>query len=83
VIILRLRKWQSPFKADRNHLHHQFLNIGFSHGKTVIVLVMINLFFIGLAWWLRNQSDTLILPSIIVLCLAINFFVKKAQKVIL
>ena len=80
VIILRLRKWQSPFKADRNHLHHQFLNIGFSHGKTVIVLVMINLFFIALAWWLRNQSDTLILPLIIVLCLAINLVVKKAQK---
>src|SRR6185369_1354460 len=27
VIILRLRHSQSPFHADRNHIHHQFLNI--------------------------------------------------------
>lgn len=80
VIILRLRKMQSPFKADRNHLHHQLLNLKFSHHKTVIVLVGINLFFILLAYLLRNQSDQLILPLIIGICLIINFIVKKAQR---
>lgn len=80
VIILRLRKMQSPFKADRNHLHHQLLNLRFSHAKTVITLVTLNLFFILLAGLLRNQSDRVILPLVIGVCLIVNFVVKKAQK---
>lgn len=80
VIILRLRKLQSPFKADRNHLHHQLLNLQFSHAQTVLVLVGINLGFILLAWLLRNQSDQLILPIVIGICLVINFVIKKAQR---
>jgi UDP-GlcNAc:undecaprenyl-phosphate/decaprenyl-phosphate GlcNAc-1-phosphate transferase len=81
VIILRLRKLQSPFKADRNHLHHQFLNLGFSHAKSVLWLGAINLSFILLAWLLRNQTDRLILPIVISICLVINFTLKKAQTV--
>ena len=79
VIIIRLRKLQSPFKADRNHLHHQFLNLGFSHSKSVLAISAINLFFIGLVWLLRNQSDLVILPIIVTICLVINFMLKKAQ----
>jgi UDP-GlcNAc:undecaprenyl-phosphate/decaprenyl-phosphate GlcNAc-1-phosphate transferase len=81
VIILRLRKLQSPFKADRNHLHHQFLNLGFSHAKSVLFLGIINLGFIALAWLLRNQTDRLILPLIVILCLVINFTLKRGQAV--
>jgi UDP-N-acetylmuramyl pentapeptide phosphotransferase/UDP-N-acetylglucosamine-1-phosphate transferase len=80
VIILRLRRWESPFKADRNHLHHQFLNLGFSHRKTTLVLGAINLGFVGLAIALRNQPDVLILPIVLVVCLAINFWLKAAQR---
>ncbi len=81
VIVLRLRKLQSPFKADRNHLHHQFLNLGFTHAKSVLLLGAINLGFILLAWLLRNQTDRLILPIIIGSCLVINFTLKKALAV--
>lgn len=80
VIILRLRRMQSPFKADKNHLHHQFLNLGYSHAKTVLYLGAINLCFILLAWLLRNQKDELILPLVVLSCLLINYLLKKAQK---
>lgn len=79
VIILRLRKMQSPFKADRNHLHHQFLNLGFSHAKAVLTLSTINLFFIGMVWVLRDSTDHVILPLIVLICLAINYILKRAQ----
>jgi UDP-GlcNAc:undecaprenyl-phosphate/decaprenyl-phosphate GlcNAc-1-phosphate transferase len=79
VIILRIRKMQSPLKADHNHLHHQFLNLGFSHAKTVLVISGINLFFIFLAWILKEQKDGLILALIVVLCLGINFVLKRLQ----
>lgn len=79
VIILRLRKLQSPFHADKNHLHHQFLNLGLSHAGSVFWLLAINLFFIALAWTLRSQPDTVILPIAISLCLAINYLLNLTK----
>src|SRR6185369_1935081 len=38
VIILRLRQGLSPFHADRNHLHHQFIKLGFGHSKAVLCI---------------------------------------------
>lgn len=80
VIILRLRKGQSPFRADRNHIHHQFLNLGFSHAKAVLVIGTINIFFILLAWVLKTQGDWLILSLVIAICLLINYILRRAQK---
>lgn len=80
VIILRLRKGLSPFRADRNHLHHQFLNLGYSHRKTTVIIGGINVFFIALAWILRNQPDQVILPLVLGICLVINQALKVAQR---
>ncbi|MBS1950569.1 MAG: Undecaprenyl-phosphate alpha-N-acetylglucosaminyl 1-phosphate transferase [Cytophagales bacterium] len=80
VIILRLRQGLSPFHADKNHLHHQFLKLGFSHAVSVLFMASINLIMILLAWLLRKQNDLLILPIVIAICLIINFVLKKAQQ---
>lgn len=79
VIILRLRKFQSPFRADKNHIHHQFLNLGFSHAKSVLSISMISIFFLGIAVLLRNQGDILILAIVLGVCLIINYTLKIAQ----
>jgi len=80
VIIIRLRKLQSPFRADRNHLHHQFLQLGFSHSRVVLVLALINLIFLALAWVMKDQGDWLILSVVLAVCLAINFGLKAFQQ---
>lgn len=33
---------KSPFKADKNHLHHRFLALGYSHKQTTAFVVLIN-----------------------------------------
>ncbi len=80
IIILRISKGQSPFRPDKSHLHHQFLNLGFSHSKTSLILGGLNFAFIILAWILRNKTDKLILPLAIVICLVINQILRVAQK---
>jgi UDP-N-acetylmuramyl pentapeptide phosphotransferase/UDP-N-acetylglucosamine-1-phosphate transferase len=80
VIILRLRKFQSPFHADRNHIHHQFLSFGMAHATAVRWIAGINLAFIGLAVAMKNQPDVVLLPLIVVICLLINFVLKWRQK---
>jgi UDP-N-acetylmuramyl pentapeptide phosphotransferase/UDP-N-acetylglucosamine-1-phosphate transferase len=33
---------KSPFAADKNHLHHRFLSMGFTHMQTTVIIVSIN-----------------------------------------
>ena len=76
VIILRLRGMQSPFHADRNHLHHRLLAIGLSHAGAVKWIAGINIFFVGLSLLLKSQPDIVLLPIIVLLCLLISFTLK-------
>ncbi len=45
AIIRRLLKGQPPFKADRQHLHHQLLGITSSQLKTVLIIYAIDILF--------------------------------------
>lgn len=81
VIIIRLSKFQSPFHADRNHIHHRFLGTGLSHAGAALWIGAINLTFIALAVALRDQSDKVLLPMMVVICLLINFTLRWKQKV--
>jgi UDP-N-acetylmuramyl pentapeptide phosphotransferase/UDP-N-acetylglucosamine-1-phosphate transferase len=38
VFIIRAVKGQSPFAADRNHMHHKLLDCQFGHVKTVVII---------------------------------------------
>jgi len=38
AIIRRLRAGRSPFAADKEHLHHKLLSMGFSHRRTSAIL---------------------------------------------
>ena len=80
VIIFRLRKFQSPFRADKNHLHHQFLKLGFSHAKSVAIIAAIHVFFILMALVLKNSTDAVILPAAFTGCIIINQVIKVAQR---
>ncbi|WP_235854041.1 MraY family glycosyltransferase [Mucilaginibacter terrenus] len=43
VFILRIAKGTSPFGADRNHIHHRMLRLGFNHLQTTFILAGINI----------------------------------------
>lgn len=45
AIIRRLLKGQTPFQADRQHLHHQLLGMNFSQTATVLIIYAINILF--------------------------------------
>lgn len=45
AIIRRLLKKQSISEPDRSHLHHQFLNMRFSHRNTVLIIYFIDILF--------------------------------------
>ncbi len=55
AIVRRLREKQSISTADKSHLHHCLLNIGFSHRQTVLIIYGIAALF-GLAALLFSQA---------------------------
>ena len=38
IIVRRLANGSSPFTPDRGHIHHRLLDLGLSHGQTVLVI---------------------------------------------
>jgi UDP-GlcNAc:undecaprenyl-phosphate GlcNAc-1-phosphate transferase len=80
VRLFILRK--SPLKADRNHIHHVLLDIGLSHVQATLVLLVVNVFFIVLTYYLNDfiRAKYLILTlSLLAILLSQIPFVIKAQ----
>lgn len=40
----------SPFKADKNHIHHRFIKKGYSHKVTTLLIVVIQLIIIAITF---------------------------------
>lgn len=54
VFFLRLSRGLSPFTADKNHIHHRLLTLGFTHLQISMIMGAVNICFILLAYSLRN-----------------------------
>lgn len=65
VMLRRIRRKESPFAADNNHLHHILLNAGFRVEDAVIVIGSLQLLFgtIGLAGLLLQLPEPIMFVS--------------------
>jgi UDP-GlcNAc:undecaprenyl-phosphate GlcNAc-1-phosphate transferase len=61
VMVQRMREGRSPFSPDRNHLHHKLLALGFEHYEAVAVIYLAQAALFVAAYFLRYESDLLIL----------------------
>lgn len=60
VMTARILKGVSPFTADRTHLHHAFLDLGFTHAGTTMLILSMNLLIVAswfLSWKLGGSVD--------------------------
>lgn len=75
---------RSPFRADRNHLHHALLDIGLEHWQATLWLVGANVLFIVLAWWLNAQLRAMYVLGLTfglaLLLSQVPFLIKQRQK---
>lgn len=74
AIIRRLWYGQSPFKADKSHLHHRLLDIGLSQKQSVLVLYGISGVFGFTAVFLQSMGKLIALAVLfcVMLILAIS-----------
>jgi UDP-GlcNAc:undecaprenyl-phosphate/decaprenyl-phosphate GlcNAc-1-phosphate transferase len=57
VMLTRLRAGKSPFTADKNHLHHRLLALGFAHREAVLIIYVMQVGLVLLAYFLRFETD--------------------------
>ncbi|MGB6307208.1 MAG: MraY family glycosyltransferase [Steroidobacteraceae bacterium] len=61
VMVQRISEGRSPFSADKNHIHHKLLALGFDHHEAVMVIYAVQAALFVLAYFLRYESDLLII----------------------
>ncbi|MDW8245574.1 MAG: MraY family glycosyltransferase [Sandaracinaceae bacterium] len=49
AMVRRIVERRSIFSADRGHIHHRLLDLGFTHRRAVLVLYALSIFFTGAA----------------------------------
>ncbi|GAB2693958.1 MraY family glycosyltransferase [Mucilaginibacter koreensis] len=83
VFIFRVAAGNSPFKADRNHIHHRLLKLGLTHLQSTLLLVSINIVAIVLVLATGMHNALLEISGLVVSYLLLNWlltFVLRSKK---
>src|ERR1700744_4423930 len=65
VFVLRISNGVSPFVADRNHIHHRMLKLGFNHLQTTLILAGLNILCIALVLYFKGYGNSILLGMIL------------------
>jgi UDP-GlcNAc:undecaprenyl-phosphate GlcNAc-1-phosphate transferase len=72
IIILRLKKGQSPFTPDKSHIHHAIMRLGMSHSQTTLTLGAIQLVFISIAIIFHDVQERYLLIGVVLLSIVMS-----------
>ncbi|MBB5395989.1 MraY family glycosyltransferase [Mucilaginibacter sp. AK015] len=84
VFVLRIVKGKSPFTADRNHIHHRVLRLGYTHLQTTLILGAINIILIIMAFAFAHLGNftliVIILSTSVLFNWAITFLLRSKER---
>jgi len=86
VMLMRMLRGKSPFRPDKTHLHHLYIDMGFSHLGAAFAILMMNMMIVVLwllSWLLGASIDVQSYVSIGLSVLAtfvFYSFMKKQQN---
>jgi hypothetical protein len=83
VMTLRILRGRSPFKPDKTHLHHLFIDMGFSHLGAALFILFINAMVV-LVWvltWQMGWSIDAQFYTVVILGFLVTFGFYKFMKV--
>lgn len=83
VMSTRILHRKSPFHPDKTHLHHMFIDLGFSHTGTTISILSLNLLIVVL-WYISYKIGASIdvqLYIVVALSILVTFVFYKFAKI--
>jgi len=76
----RLYEGRSPFKPDKNHIHHKLLALGFDQYEAVGIIYAIQAVMVTSAVFMRYESDWLNAGWFVGLCVSILLLFRCANR---
>ena len=73
LFFIRLLRKKSPFLPDMNHIHHKFLDLGFTHKMTTGIIFAFNLFLISIVYSFKELNLNWLTLLIILLVTMFNY----------
>ncbi len=81
VMTRRIQRGQSPFQADKNHMHHFLFNVKGDIRYTVIILVMMQIVFSLIGYQIGQADDMLSLILFLLLFyIYLNLFDQRLKR---
>ncbi|MGX5688829.1 MraY family glycosyltransferase [Arcticibacter tournemirensis] len=72
VFTIRIVNQQSPFKADKNHMHHRMLALGMNHMQATATLVSVSLVFVITAFSLQDIGNNQLVATLVLMVIVMN-----------
>lgn len=73
VFTLRIFGGDSPFHADRKHIHHRLLDLGFTHLKSTLIILCANLLIIAVALLLQDLRGSLLFIILMLIAAGLSY----------
>jgi UDP-GlcNAc:undecaprenyl-phosphate/decaprenyl-phosphate GlcNAc-1-phosphate transferase len=80
VFAVRMYRGISPFKADRRHIHHILLDLGYTHLQSTMILIGINIAFIAFAYYFNFLGNSNLVYIMIAAALALTGLVTWLRR---
>lgn len=80
VFAIRILQGRSPLSADRNHIHHLLLSLGFNHTQTTLSLVSFNVIAVGFVYYFQFVKGEILLAALLGSCVLASSFVTSLVR---
>ncbi|MGH8644028.1 MAG: MraY family glycosyltransferase [Gammaproteobacteria bacterium] len=80
AMIIRAKNGKKMFVADRNHIHHRLIALGFDHHETVVIIYLLQSLLVISTVFLRYASDTLIIGFYMGISILIFSLLTRAER---
>ena len=67
VFVIRIKNKKSPFTADRNHIHHKLIDLGFTHLKASLIVILYTNFIVGVSIATRHLDINIHLMAVVLI----------------
>lgn len=74
VFSIRVLQGKSPFHPDRNHIHHLLVDLGLTHVRTTVSLIIFNIVMVTLAYYMQSIRSEIVLSLILACCMTCTYF---------
>ncbi len=80
IFLFRIFNKKNPFHADKNHIHHLLLNLGFSQTKVLFILMFVSLTVISINFYFQIVQSTFLILIDCILFFGFVLFIRLLNK---